>query len=291
CGEDELRIERDAEVGVEDDAEERTAARFAAAVGEEGVVGEDGADAGEDGVGGVAEEVNLGAGGWAGEPVRLVGETMGWRRGEFAVYREGGFEGDEGGLGADEVDEGFVEVAGWLLEDSDGDFDACGLEFDDASSADLRVGVDGSYDAAGDSGCDEGIGAGAGAAMMGTGLEGYVCGGVFGGGASFGGLLECCYLGVVAVGVEMGAFGDGLAIADENAAYLRVRGGEGCGLCRELEGSLHEALVLWMGRHALKKDSLWHRTRYFEVRSPLPRVRQWFVSRGGSRRRRCCRRG
>jgi hypothetical protein len=39
-----------AEIGIEDDAQERTAAGKAGAVGEGGVVGEDGADAGENGV-------------------------------------------------------------------------------------------------------------------------------------------------------------------------------------------------------------------------------------------------
>ncbi len=94
-GADELRGERDAEVGVEDDAEEWAAARqgigtgesaggwilrsaagrilHSAAVGELGVVGQDGADAGEDGVGGVAEELHLVARGGAGEPEGLVG--------------------------------------------------------------------------------------------------------------------------------------------------------------------------------------------------------------------------
>ena len=74
-------------MGVEDDAEEGAAARqgvgtgesaagwilHSAAVGELGVVGEDGADAGEDGVGGVAEELHFVARGGAGEPEGLVG--------------------------------------------------------------------------------------------------------------------------------------------------------------------------------------------------------------------------
>ncbi len=98
-------------MGVEDDAEERAASRpgtrteesaggwilhsaagwilhsaagwilhsaagwilHSAAVGELGVVGQDGADAGEDGVGGVAEELHLVARGGAGEPEGLVG--------------------------------------------------------------------------------------------------------------------------------------------------------------------------------------------------------------------------
>jgi hypothetical protein len=48
----------EAEVGVENDAEERAAAGQSAAVGEERVVVEDGADAGEDGVGGVAHALD-----------------------------------------------------------------------------------------------------------------------------------------------------------------------------------------------------------------------------------------
>ena len=50
-----MGVEGGAEVGVEDDAEEGAAAGELGAVGEGWVVGEDGADAGEDGVGGVAE--------------------------------------------------------------------------------------------------------------------------------------------------------------------------------------------------------------------------------------------
>ena len=64
----------------------------------------------------MAEELDLVAGGFAGEPVGLVGVAGCGRWGEFAVDGEGGFEGDEGGAGLDEVGEGFVDVAGLLLE-------------------------------------------------------------------------------------------------------------------------------------------------------------------------------
>jgi hypothetical protein len=80
-GADKLRVEWDTEVGIENDAEEWAAAgqsvgtEESAAVGELGIVGKDGADAGEDGVGGVAEELDLVAGVAAGEPVRLVWVT------------------------------------------------------------------------------------------------------------------------------------------------------------------------------------------------------------------------
>jgi hypothetical protein len=90
-GLDELGSERDAEVGVEDDAEKRASARqnvgaeeaaagwilHSAAVGELRIVGEDGADAGEDSVGCVTEELDGVARGWTGEPVRLVGIARG----------------------------------------------------------------------------------------------------------------------------------------------------------------------------------------------------------------------
>jgi hypothetical protein len=73
-----LGVQWDAEVGVKDDAEEAAAAgkivgaEDAATVGELGVVGEDGADAGEDCVGAVAEELDLMACSRASEPVRLI---------------------------------------------------------------------------------------------------------------------------------------------------------------------------------------------------------------------------
>ena len=77
-GADQLRVERNAEVGVKDDAEQRAAARKivgaddAAAVGELGVVGEHGSDAGQNCVGAVAEDLDLMACGRPGEPVRLI---------------------------------------------------------------------------------------------------------------------------------------------------------------------------------------------------------------------------
>ena len=84
----------------------------------------------------------------------------------------------------DEVSEGIVEVAGWLLKDADGDFDACGAKSLDALSADLRVGILSGDDAAGDAGGDESVGAGRSAAMVAAGLEGNVGGGPLGGKAS-----------------------------------------------------------------------------------------------------------
>jgi hypothetical protein len=69
CGGDECGVEWSAEIAVEDDAKQGAAAWKAGAVGERGVVGEDCADAGEEGVGGVAKELRVGSGGGARDPV------------------------------------------------------------------------------------------------------------------------------------------------------------------------------------------------------------------------------
>ena len=250
---------------VEDDAEERSAAGLAvgaedvAAVGEAGVVGEDGADAGEDGVGVVAEELDLLTGGGAGEPVRLVGRAQ-CGGGQHAVYRSRGFERDEGDAVLDEVGEGVVEVAGGLLQDADGDFDVCGAELGDSLAADLGVGVLRGDDATGDTGGDEGVGAGAGAAEVAAGFEGDVGGGSFGGDATLGGLLEGDDLGVVAVGVEVSAFADDLGFiaigrAGQDAAYLRIGRGKTDGVAGEVESALHEGFVLCDGGHGVRGGS------------------------------------
>ena len=244
-GADELRGERDAEVGVENNAEKRAPTRKSGAVGELRVVGEDGADAGEDGVGGVAEELHMVARDGAGEPEGLVGRAGGGGWSEFAVDRECGLEGDKGSSMLDEVGEGVVQIAGWLFEDAESDFDVGGAKFLDALAADQGVGVLRGDDAASDAGVDEGVGAGRGAAVVAAGLEGDVGGGTLGGNAAVGRLFEGYDLGVIAVVVEVCAFADDLGCATvggrlgKDAAYLGVRGGEAYGLGGEVEGSLH----------------------------------------------------
>jgi hypothetical protein len=220
-GADELRGERDAEVGVEDDAEERAAASpgiwteesatgwilhsaagwilHSAAVSELRIVGQDGVDAGEDGVGGVAEELHLVSRGGAGEPEGLVGIPRGGWWSQFSVDGQCSLEGDEGGAVLDGVGEGVVQIACRLLEDAERYFDVASAEFLNALAADLWVGVLRGDDAAGDASSDEGVGAGAGASVMTAGLEGDVGGGSFGGEAAGRSLFERYDLGVVAV--------------------------------------------------------------------------------------------
>lgn len=70
-----LRGVGDAKVSIKHDAEEGPASRSVSAVGQEGIVGEHGAYAGEDGVGGVAKLLNFIACRGAGKPMRLIGQA------------------------------------------------------------------------------------------------------------------------------------------------------------------------------------------------------------------------
>jgi hypothetical protein len=62
-------------MSVENDPEERPASRSLGAIRQERIVGEDGADAGKDGVGGMAKSLNLIACCGAGKPMRLIGKA------------------------------------------------------------------------------------------------------------------------------------------------------------------------------------------------------------------------
>jgi hypothetical protein len=94
----------------------------------------------------MAEDVDLLARGWTGDPEGLVREAGGGRRCKAAVEGKRGLEGDKGRAGADKVSERLVENASLLFENSDGDLDARGLKFGDTSTADERVGIAGGDD-------------------------------------------------------------------------------------------------------------------------------------------------
>ena len=166
-----LRIERHAQGGVEHDAQERAAAAKAAAIGEHGIVGEDGVDAGHGGVGLPAQGLNGGARGFAGDPVGLARGVMAGRRCDAPVERHGDFHQHEGTLVLDPASEAFVEAAGFGFADADGDLDARGAQCFHAVAGDGGVGVDGGGDDAGESGGDERFSAGRRAAGVIAGFE------------------------------------------------------------------------------------------------------------------------
>ena len=143
--------------------------------------------------------------------------------------------------------EGVVEVAGLLGERmkriEEMDFDVGGEEFVEACSGDERVGVEGGDDAAVDASGDQCIRAWAGAAVVGAGLEGDVCGCAVEVVVESGGLLECGDLCVVARVVEVRAFSEDDVAAGDDAADGGIWRCEGCGVACEIEGSFEEAMV------------------------------------------------
>jgi len=142
--------------------------------------------------------------------------------------------------------EGQVEGAGALLAGAEGDADTGFLEDSEAATADEGVGVRGGDDDAADAGLNERLGAGAGAAMMGAGLEGDKGGGAADIVAARGGLLQRSDFGVVAVGEEVGAFTEDAGFGagrGEDAADGGVWAAEADGCLGEVERACHEELV------------------------------------------------
>ena len=92
---------------------------MASAGGEEWVVGEDGADPGEDSVGLMAELLDGGAGFFAGDPARLAGCSGIGRGGDAAVEGHGDLHMDEGALVPDPFGEAFVDAAGFGFTHAD----------------------------------------------------------------------------------------------------------------------------------------------------------------------------
>ena len=92
--------------------EEFSAARLAGAIGQARIIGEDGADAREQGVGGVAQVLDCLARCFARDRSGRAGAL-----GDLAVERERAFQGDEGKAGSNPFGEIFVQLAGVLLRE------------------------------------------------------------------------------------------------------------------------------------------------------------------------------
>jgi len=125
CAGDHLAVEGHAEGGIEDDAKERSAPAEAAAVGEHGVVGEDGVDASESGICLPTKGLDGGAGFFAGDPEGLSEMVLADGRGDAAVEGHGNFHEDERAAVLAPASEALVEATGFRLTDAEGNFNAC----------------------------------------------------------------------------------------------------------------------------------------------------------------------
>jgi len=102
-----------------------TAAK-AAAIGEHGVVGEDGVDASERGIGLPAQWLHGGSRFLAGDPKWRVSQMLAGGRCDAAVEGHGDFHQYEGALVLNPAGEAFVEAAGFGLAEADRDLDSRG---------------------------------------------------------------------------------------------------------------------------------------------------------------------
>ena len=102
---DHLRIERQAQLRIQHDAQQRPAARQAGAVGQQAIVRQHGADAGQNGVVIVAQFLHVGARALAGDPAAII-----VRRGDLAIQRDGRLQRHQRPAGTHEVHEWLVEL-------------------------------------------------------------------------------------------------------------------------------------------------------------------------------------
>ena len=224
-----LGIERQAQAGVEHHAQQRTPPRPAGAVGEQRVVGQHGADAGEDGVGLVAQALDVRAGFLPGNPALAgFGRSGG---GDFSVEGQAGFQRHQRPPGANPTGEGFVQAAGFFCAGAGDDFDPGGAQALEASAVDLRVGIGhGRYHAA-NAGGDDGFDAGRRAAAVRAGFQVGVEGGAARG---FSRRFQRQHFGVFQAVVGVEGAGDFLLAAHQHGTHQRI----GTGQCFALRGQL-----------------------------------------------------
>src|ERR1039458_4335955 len=211
----------------------KATARQNIAVAEQAIVGQHGADAGEDGVAIVTDFLHVGAGALAGDPAAIVVGC-----GDFAVQGDGGLEGDQGARGAHEVQEGFVELLGFGGElGGDLDLDAGRAEPGKALSGDPRH-----------AGLDQGVDAGRSAAVVGAGFQVEIEGSAA---RLVAGLGEGDDFSVVEAGVGVEAAADDLAFAHQDCPDERIGTGQRAALARQVERFAH----VWRG-HFSNNDSM-----------------------------------
>jgi hypothetical protein len=201
--------------------------------GQPGVVGQGGAGADHDGVGGRPEPVAVGPGGRAGDP---LGGAVGRR--DLAVQAGGALDGDAGPAQSPVDQEGGVLLGGRLGPVPELDRDAGGPQPGRAAPGHERVGVDQGGDHAADAGGGHGVGAGRGAAVVGAGLEGDV---ERGPGRGRAGRLDGQGLGVGRTGGPVPALPHhaGAVRVDQHGAHHRVGAGRAAPALGQLEGPAH----------------------------------------------------
>ena len=140
------RFQRQPQLRIQNDTQERTSARFAATVGEQGVVSDDSSNSYHDGVPLMSLFVNVAPCGFAGDPptsrdpCRFLGSKTA-RRGNLAVERHRGLECYERNAMANIACEGFIEAMRFRLQTSNFHMHARRTQFVETLPAYLGIGI------------------------------------------------------------------------------------------------------------------------------------------------------
>jgi len=203
---------------------------------EEGVIGEDGADADEDGAATASDGMEVVAGLFAGEPAALGGGGPG----EFGIEALGPFEDDEGAVFFLEGEEAGVQESGLVFATTDTDVEAGLAELPGAAGVVVRGGIEDSNFDGGKAGLNKGVGAGWGFALAAAGFEGDEQGGTGRIVASAAAVAEGIDLGVVGAEAVVVAAADETAVADEDGTDLGIGGDAAGAFGGQVQGLSHE---------------------------------------------------
>ena len=235
-GADHPAVERQAELPVENDPDQRAGPGAVETAGQIGIVGQGGADANEDGVVFGTQAVGLAAGRLAGDPAAFAR-----RGGDAAVEGGGKLERDQRAALLEASDEAGDQGGGLAGEEAGLDGQAGRAEAGKAASVDARVGIADGRDDTGDAGVDQRVGAGRGDADVRAGFEGDVGGPATG---AVAGLGQGLGLGMGTAAGSGGAAADHMAVCrDDDTADGWVGPGFAEVTAAESEGRPHVVVL------------------------------------------------
>ena len=163
-----------------------------------------------------------------------------------AVDADAELEPHIGAAGPHALQEAAVQGLGLVREEPGVGLDSRLAEHRDALPRDLGVRIDHRGDNAGDTGLNEGLGAGRSPSVVGAWLEGYIGGGAL---RLLPGLTERVNLGMGLTGLPVIALSDDLAVLHDDRADRRVGRHRVKAALREAECLAHIMLILASERH------------------------------------------
>ena len=235
-------IRGNAEFGIENDSLKTPAAFESAAIGEKRVVGDDRADAGEQGVGRMAHAMNFGTRFFRRDPLTIrLSIFARFLERELAVERESGLQRDEWFLPPNVARESFVEALCWFFLHAADNFDSSSAKTLETTAFRRGIRILHRSNDPRDARGDDCFGAWTGAAGMIARLKRDVERRALRFSSSS---FERHDFRVISILVLMKSLADDFAVAHNDAADRGVRARETHAFAREVERVVHEANVV-----------------------------------------------